>query len=84
VKIGIELADGVRHPVVELTVRPHSRVRRTGSIVTWMPRWTEIRVLVAEYAPPTTSTLFGKPGKNSFRTNRIRSQPAQDCRPAKP
>ena len=49
-KIGLELADGARHPVVELTEKAHSRVRRTGSCWTWMPKWTEIRVLVAEYA----------------------------------
>lgn len=51
VKIGLELAHGARHPVVELTAIPNSRVRRSSSGWTWMPRWTEIRVLVAEYAP---------------------------------
>ena len=51
VKIGLELADGARHPVVELTAVPNSRVRRSSSGWTWMPKWTEIRVLVAEYAP---------------------------------
>jgi hypothetical protein len=50
VKIGLEVADGVRHPVVELTALPNSRVRRSSSGWTWMPRWTEIRVLVAECA----------------------------------
>lgn len=50
VKIGLELADGVRHPVVELTALPNSRVRRSSSGWTWMPRWTEIRVLVAKCA----------------------------------
>jgi hypothetical protein len=51
VRIGLELADGRRHPVVELTATPNSRVRRMDSGWTWMPKWTEIRVLVAEYAP---------------------------------
>ncbi len=51
VRIGLELANGRRHPVVELTAKPNSRVRRTDSFWTWMPKWTEIRVLVAEYAP---------------------------------
>jgi hypothetical protein len=51
VRIGLELADGTRHPVVELTATRNSRVRRTSSGWTWMPKWTEIRVLVAEYAP---------------------------------
>ena len=55
VKIGLELADGVRHPVVELTALPNSRVRRSSSGWTWMPRSTEIGVLVAEYAPVTAS-----------------------------
>lgn len=50
VKIGLELADGQRHPVVELAAIPNSRVRRTGPRWTWMPKWTEMRVLVAEYA----------------------------------
>lgn len=50
VKIGLELAEGVRHPVVELTALPNSRVRRSSSGWTWMPRSTEIGVLVAEYA----------------------------------
>lgn len=51
VKIGLELADGARHPVVELTAIQNSRVRRSSSGWTWMPRWTEIRILLAEYAP---------------------------------
>ena len=50
VKIGLELAEGARHPVVELTAKPQSRVRRADLALTWMPTWTELRVLVAEYA----------------------------------
>lgn len=50
VRVGIELANDQRYPVVELTAIPNSRVRRLTSGWTWMPRWTEIRVLVAEYA----------------------------------
>lgn len=57
VKIGLELADGARHPVVELTAIPNSRVRRSRSGWTWMPRWTEIRVLVAEYVPVAPTSL---------------------------
>ena len=60
VKIGIELADGVPHPVVELTAAPNSRVRRTSSGWTWMPRWTEVRVLVAEYAPVPSLASAGR------------------------
>lgn len=50
VKIGLEIAHGVRHPVVELTALPNSRVRRSSWGWTWMPRWTEIRALVAQCA----------------------------------
>lgn len=60
VKIGVEVLEYTRHPVVELTARANSRVRRTGATVTWMPRWSEIRVLAAEYAPPAASTQHRK------------------------
>ena len=61
VKIGLEFADGARHPVIELTAIPNSRVRRSSSGWTWMPRWTEIRVLVAEYAAVTVPTSLRRP-----------------------
>jgi hypothetical protein len=59
VKIGIEVLEHIRHPVVELTVRANSRVRRTGATVTWMPRLSEVRVLAAEYVTtaPINPTL---------------------------
>lgn len=56
VKIGLEVADGVRHPVVELTALPNSRVRRSRSGWTWMPRWTEIRVLVECALVPSSAS----------------------------
>ena len=67
VKIGLELAAGARHPVVELTAKPHSRVRREGLAVTWMPTWTEIRVLVAEYG-------IGAPADSAIPGNALRDK----------
>lgn len=52
VRIGVEIADAAEHPVVELTVKPNSRVWREGEATAWVPGWTEFRALVAEYAPP--------------------------------
>lgn len=52
VRIGVEIADSNEHPVVELTVKPNSRVWREGLATAWIPGWTEFRALVAEYAPP--------------------------------
>lgn len=49
VRIGIEIAEGVTHPVVELTAKPQSRVRRVGRVISWMPSWTEAAVLHAEF-----------------------------------
>jgi hypothetical protein len=60
VKIGVEVLEHTRHPVVELTVRANSRVRRMGATVTWMPRLSEIRVLASEYATPAPSTQHCK------------------------
>lgn len=50
VKVGLELADGRRHPVVELRVKRHCRVRWLGQELTWQPSWTEFRILCAEFA----------------------------------
>ena len=50
VKIGAEIADDRRHPVVELKTKNHSRVRWVGAEVTWQPSWTEFRILCGEFA----------------------------------
>jgi hypothetical protein len=50
VKIGIELVETVRHPVVELCWKPGSSVRRKASTVDWMPTWTQFRTLYAEFS----------------------------------
>jgi hypothetical protein len=54
VKIGVELTNGVRHPIVELVAKPRSNVRRTGATYSWMPAWTQFRILCAEFSidPP--------------------------------
>lgn len=49
VKIGMEIASALSHPVVELHAVPKSNVRRTGASITWMPSWTEFRVLCAHF-----------------------------------
>lgn len=64
VRIGVEIADSAEHPVVELTVKPNSRVWREGGATAWVPGWTEFRTLVAEYAPPAAwASQFRKPAR---------------------
>ena len=76
VQIGVELADGARHPVVELTATPNSRVRRIHSRWTWMPKWTEFRILAAQYAAHDawTSRPAGQHRPN-LRNKSSRSRP---------
>lgn len=74
VKIGIELTNGVRHPVVELTPKAGSNVRRSGVTVTWMPTWTQYRVLCAEFSAPPQCVqqrvAFFKTTRKSFKRSR--------------
>lgn len=49
IRIGIEIAERIAHPVVELTAKPQARVRRIGDVMNWMPSWTEFSVLHAEF-----------------------------------
>jgi hypothetical protein len=65
VRVGAEIANSAAHPVVELTVAPNSRVWREGGATAWVPRWTEFRALVAEYAPPIAwAPRFPKPPRS--------------------
>lgn len=49
VRIGVEIADRVAHPVAELTAAASLNVREAGDSITWLPRWTEFRILAAEF-----------------------------------
>jgi hypothetical protein len=69
VKIGVEINDAIRHPVVELQWKAGSSVRRAGSQVSWMPTWTQFRILHAQF-----SILPQCPNRRTFsKTVRIRS-----------
>jgi len=49
VRIGMEITGSSAHPVVELRATSQSNVRRTGASVSWMPTWTEFRILCAHF-----------------------------------
>lgn len=82
VRIGVEIANSADHPVVQLTVGTNLRVWREGLATAWIPRWTEFRALVAEYAPPAESAPpFPKPPrilpKQKDRSRSSRRWPAR-------
>jgi hypothetical protein len=56
VKVGMEIADNVAHPVVQLLPRSGSNVRRAAASVSWMPTWTEFRVLCAHFEQTALQT----------------------------
>lgn len=67
VKIGVEIVDAVRHPVVELRWMPGSAVRKAGAHVRWMPTWTQFRILYAEFSIPPRCVEPGAPFSKTVR-----------------
>jgi hypothetical protein len=68
VKIGVEVVDAVRHPVVELRWGPGSAVRKAGTQVRWMPTWSQFRILYAEFSIPPKCVELEAPFSKTART----------------